>query len=207
MIVSTSTKPIVDVSFQIEGVHWTSVVGRVVVLQDSTGKRIAIAKVGGTKTMMGLATSLRLPPFLALVSWSPAVCQEDYSPAKGCAASSTPDSCGISKELSISSCRTASRHRFCDKQASLVLKVTREVNSCVELVIDVKMHNPLQPQSDAKVVVGGYGPGVSIASTVAVDNVLTAAEAPQFKQLSVTELGNKRQHRLRTQAFLLNIFE
>ena len=165
------------------------------VIHDSTGTRVAISRIMPVLAPFNVGTSLRLPPHFAFVSWTPAMCQEDFSELSGCAASSIPDACGTSSALATTTpCRTQIRTRWCDKHASLILKVTREIEPCAPMTIELKMHNPPFQQLDVRALVSGFGPGVSIEPTLAVVElgkaaVLTSVVSPKFTHFSIAELG------------------
>ena len=192
--------PDFDMDVYIKGVPWIATLGRVVVIHDESGNRVAITNIlprgpGSTPSDMffGEGASLRLPPHLAFESWSPAVCQEDYSPIKSCVTAGAPDSCGGVSSTD-TSCRSESRHRWCDSQASLVLKVTRDIDPCAEMVVGLRMHNPPFQQLGVHVIISGFGPDMTIEPTQAtvqagMDSVLSSIETPMFTHFSVTELG------------------
>ena len=187
------TGPAFDMDVHIEGVPWISTLGHVVVLLDSSGNRVAITDIHPMKAESMSGASLRLPPHLAFESWHPAVCQEDRSPFKGCAASATRDSC-IGAAAPATTCRSDTRFRWCDQQASLILKVTREIDPCATMLVEARMHNPPFQQLDVHVVISGYGPDMAIEPTTArvqsgKASVLSSVENPKFTHFAITELG------------------
>ena len=188
--------PSADIDVVVPGVPWVTTLGHVIVIHDSSGTRVAITRivpVDAASKPLSEGVSLRLPPHLAFESWTPAICQEDYTTAKSCAMSPIPDSCGSSPGAA-SSCRSESRQRWCDKDASLVLKVTREIDICATMAIEILMHNPPFKQLDARATVSGFGPGVSIEPVLATvspgkPGVLASVESPKFIDFSIVELG------------------
>ena len=187
--------PTHEFDIEIKGVPWIDTLGHVIVIHDTNGGRVAISRImpmGSAETPpmpFGVGSSVRLPPHLALELWSPAVCHEDYSPAKTCSA--TPDSCGNSAAPT-TTCRSETRHRWCDKHSSLVLKVTREIDSCAEVLVQILMHNPAFKQLQANTTVSGFGPGMTIIPTFAlVDSgkagVLASVVTPGFTHYSVSD--------------------
>ena len=189
-----STNGIIDA--MVPGVPWATTLGHVIVIHNSMGQRVAIARIvlmDASSELLGNGFTLHLPPHLALDSWASAICQEDYTPAKSCSMSSIPDSCSSSLAVT-PSCRSESRQRWCDKPALLVLKVTRVIDTCPTMAFDMIMHNPPLRQLDARVIVSGHGPGITIDpvhSSVPSGKagVLSSVMTPQFVDFSITELG------------------
>ena len=173
------------------GVHWAETLGRTVVIHSPDGSRLAVASLRPASDIpVSADASLRLPPFLSFELYEPAVCQEDYAPAKACAASSIADSC-VGPSAAGSSCgHVARNHRWCDTDSSLTLKATADITRCAVVVIQVRVHNSPFQQRGVNVTVAGHGPGLYIEPTMAMDSdpILTSASAPGFASFEVDEL-------------------
>ena len=95
------------------GVHWAETLGRTVVIHSPDGSRLAVASLRPASDIpVSADASLRLPPFLSFELYEPAVCQEDYAPAKACAASSIADSCAGPSAAGSACGHVARNHRW-----------------------------------------------------------------------------------------------